>query len=109
MAILPTHAAEPTEAADAVIDQLRLSTEARTLPYLWIPNGDGTLSKVHTETGKELARYRTCPAGADGEPSRATVDLEGNCWVANRRTGTVLKIGLPEQGACIGRNGNAML
>jgi len=38
-----------------------------------------------------------------------TAHLQGNCWVANRRTGTVLKIGLPEAGGWNDRNGKAIL
>jgi len=91
---------------EADSDSLRLSGEWSALPYLWVPNsGSGTVSKVDSETGSELARYRT---GPDRElvPSPAAVDLNGDCWVGNRSAGTVVKIGLEESGHCVDRNGN---
>ncbi len=36
----------------------------------------------------------------------AAVDLEGSCWVGNRVAGSVVKIGLLENGGCVDRNGN---
>jgi len=75
-----------------VADQLHLSSESTTLPFIWVPNSnEGTVSKIDTVTGRELGRYRTGPAGVYGNPSRTTVDLYGNCWVGNRNSGTVVK------------------
>ncbi|MFX0205637.1 MAG: PKD domain-containing protein [Candidatus Hodarchaeota archaeon] len=91
---------------ETVHDQLQLSKEQITLPFIWIPNLQGTVSKIHTETGKELGRYWVAPYAAS--PSRTTVDLQGNCWVGNREAGTVVKIGLLEAGAWIDRNGNGV-
>ena len=83
---------------ETVHDQLQLNQTATTLPFIWVPNSnEGTVSKVDTVTGKELGRYRTGPAST-GNPSRTTVDLQGSCWVGNRNTGTVVKIGLSEAG-----------
>lgn len=94
---------------DTVADQLQLSVEATTLPFIWVPNSsEGTVSKVDTRTGKELGRYRTGPTG-NGNPSRTTVDLFGNCWVGNRNTGTVVKIGLLENGQYMDRNYNNII
>ena len=90
---------------ETVHDQLQLSKEHVTLPFIWIPNDNGTVSKVDTETGKELGRYRVAPH-SDCSPSRTTVDLQGNCWVGNRQAGTVVKIGLYEAGQCVDRNGD---
>ncbi len=40
-------------------NQLRLSRTATTLPYIWVPNTtEGTVSRISTETGRELGRYR---------------------------------------------------
>ncbi|GAG95221.1 unnamed protein product, partial [marine sediment metagenome] len=96
---------------DTVPDQLQLSTEQITLPYIWVPNtGQGTVSKINTETGDELGRYWVMPdPGHDdyfgsSSPSRTTVDLKGNCWVGNRQAGTVVKIGLYEAGVWIDHN-----
>lgn len=88
-------------------DRLELSITATTLPYIWVPNtNEGTVSKINTITGRELGRYRICPEGVYGSPSRTTVDREGNCWVGNRACGTVVKMGLLEKGQYEDRNGN---
>ncbi|NHJ20927.1 MAG: hypothetical protein EAX91_08300 [Candidatus Lokiarchaeota archaeon] len=101
---------------DTVHDQLQLSTEQITLPYIWVPNtGQGTVSKVNTDTGDELGRYWVMPdpqnpdyIGKSSSPSRTTVDLQGNCWVGNRDAGTVVKIGLFEAGIWDDRNGDGI-
>lgn len=96
---------------DTEPDQLQLSEENVTLPFIWVPNMQGTVSKINTETGDELGRYWVVPPGLpveNGSPSRTTVDLEGNCWVGNRAAGTVVKIGLYEVGNWIDRNGDGI-
>jgi len=94
---------------ETVPDQLQLSTQSTTLPFIWVPNSnEGTVSKVDTRTGRELGRYRTAPSSG-GNPSRTTVDLLGNCWVGNRDTGTVVKIGLLENGQYMDRNWNGII
>ena len=91
-----------------VRDQLQLSKTSTTLPFIWVPNsGEGTISKINTTTGVEIGRYRVGPGNAD--PSRTTVDLQGNCWVGNRGIGTVVKVGLSENGQCVDRNGNGKI
>lgn len=93
-------------------DELHLCQEQVSLPFMWVPNDQGTVSKVDTETGAELGRYRVVPYGLlseDGSPSRTTVDLEGNVWVGLRTAGTVVKIGLCEAGSCIDRNGDGII
>jgi streptogramin lyase len=91
-----------------VPDQLQLSDELVTLPFIWVPNMNGTVSKVDTETGDELGRYIVAPYST-ASASRTTVDLNGNCWVGNRNAGTVVKIGLFEAGQYIDRNGNGTI
>jgi streptogramin lyase len=95
---------------ETVHDQLQLSKQVTTLPFLWVPNNDGTVSKVDAETGRELGRYRVAPPELPlgGNPSRTTVDLQGNCWVGCRQAGTVVKIGLYEAGEWIDRNGDGI-
>lgn len=95
-----------------------------TFPYIWIANsGEGTISKLATrdhyrkspqtgeqelvKTGQELGRYRTGPG--NGNPSRTTVDQDGNVWVGNRDNNTITKVGLFEFGNCIDRNGNGKI
>ncbi|MCX8110308.1 MAG: hypothetical protein N3D15_03545, partial [Syntrophorhabdaceae bacterium] len=93
-----------------VRDQLQLSKTSTTLPFIWIPNSnEGTISKIDTRTGDELGRYRVSPPNVYGDPSRTTVDLQGNCWVGNRQGGTVVKVGLNENGQCVDRNGNGKI
>ncbi len=79
-------------------DQLELAPTGTTFEFAWIANtGEGTVSKVSTVTGNEVARYYTGPADTYGEhwylnPSRTAVDADGNCWVANRNPGGVASI-----------------
>ena len=98
---------------DTVHDQLQLSKKQTTLPFIWVPNSPiGTVSKVNTETGNELGRYIVAPPGvsaSNGNPSRTTVDIKGNVWVGNREAGTVVKIGLYENGQCKDRNGDGTI
>ncbi|MEN8217584.1 MAG: DUF5074 domain-containing protein [Pseudomonadota bacterium] len=77
-------------------NQLQLSTQRTTLPFIWIANsGESTVSKINTDTGCELGRYRTGPGTGNAEdPSRTTVDLDGDVWVVNRKTNTAVKIAL---------------
>jgi streptogramin lyase len=110
----------------SVPDQLQLNPDdCNTLPFIWVPNDNGTISKVSTSTGKELGRYRVVPPDLPdippapplfpvarqnfGSPSRTTVGLDGSCWVGCRTAGTVVKIGLLEAGQWIDRNGDGIV
>ena len=86
---------------------------AETL-WVWVANaGEGTVSKLDPNTGREVARYRSAVShpqngarpwdeacGSDDDPtgncpSRTAIDFHGNAWVANRafgHQGTVTKI-----------------
>jgi PKD repeat protein/sugar lactone lactonase YvrE len=87
-------------------DELVLTDDWDALPYLWVPNSvTGTISKIDVDLGDELGRYRTGPT-SEGNPGVAAVDLEGSCWVGNRNTGTIVKIGLLENGGCTDRDGD---
>ena len=78
-------------------DELVLTDDWDALPYLWVPNSvTGTISKIDVDLGEELGRYRTGPT-TEGNPGVAAVDLEGSCWVGNRDTGTIVKIGLLDE------------
>ena len=104
---------------ETVHDQLQLTPgEVTTYPVMWIANaGEDSVSKWNTETNKELARYHTW-FGALGNhgawsgpaPSRTAVDVDGNCYVANRHfdgpPADVIKI---LQDDWIDRNGNAVM
>ncbi len=93
---------------ETVHDQLQLSSTTEILPFIWVPNNDGTVSRLHTETGNELGRYRVAPH-SDSNPSRTTVDLDGSAWVGNRNGGTVVKIGHWEVGQWNDRNGDGIV
>jgi len=88
-------------------NQLQLSEEPTTLPFIWVPGDEGVVSKVNTETGNELGRYRVALYG--GSPSRTSVDLVGDVWVGLRTAGTVVKIGLYEAGHYVDRNEDGVI
>jgi len=55
---------------ETVPDQLQFTTRPAMMPFIWIPNdGQGTISKVNTDTGDEVGRYRVSPH-SDSMPSR---------------------------------------
>lgn len=59
--------------------------------YIWIANSpEGTVSKIDTQTLKEVGRYRVRPQGG-GEPSRTSVNLRGDVVIGSR-LGGVTKI-----------------
>lgn len=88
-------------------DQIALA-EKSSYPFIWVPlSAEGYVSKLDTATGEEMARYRTGPAY--GNPSRTTVDLQGDLLVTNRANNTVTKIGLYENGNCIDRNHDGII
>jgi streptogramin lyase len=71
--------------------------------FIWIANsGQGTVSKIDTQTGVELGRYIVRPDSA-GNPSRTSVNNRGDVAVANRNGG-VTKI-LANIGDCVESNG----
>ncbi len=83
---------------------IEIDVEATSLSMLWVANsGEGTVSKLDTETGKEVARYIV---GAN--PSRTAVDSAGNCWVGNRGDGTLTQI-KRQQFDCIDKNGDGTI
>ncbi len=74
---------------------------------IWIANtGQGTVSRVDTETYQELGRYFTGPAGAGNDPSRTSVNTFGDVFVGNRSGGGGTRIigGGPE--GCPDANGD---
>jgi len=91
---------------NTVHDQLQLPKVPFTFPFIWVPNANGTVSKVNTDTGKEIGRYWVAPH--NGDPSRTTVDQDGSCYVGCRQAGTVVKIGHFETGQWIDRNGDGI-
>lgn len=81
-----------------------------TFPFIWVANsGEGTISKIDTRTGDELGVYSTSPDSVYSDPSRTTVDQDGNVWVGNRNSNTIVKVGLKEFGQCVDRNNNGVI
>lgn len=90
--------------------QLQLGDQAAPFNFIWVAVADkGTVVKINTETGQILGEYWTSPDGQPKNPSRTTVDLNGNVWVANRDGNSVTRIGLVEGGQCVDRNGNGKI
>lgn len=98
-------------------NQLQLSQQIGTFPLLWVANaGEDTVSKIDTNTGKEIGRYRTwSDVGLHGPwsgpaPSRTAVDADGNCYVLNRHfdgnPAMVIKI---LAGSYVDRNSNGVM
>ncbi len=79
-----------------------------TFSIIWIANTpEGTVSKIDTKSGVELARYFTGPTNGDDDPSRTAVNLEGDAAVSNRGGG-IVKFAA-EDVRCVDRNGNGTI
>jgi choice-of-anchor A domain-containing protein len=113
--------------------QLQLDSSSRTDPYIWIANYDlGTVTKMDTRTGRQLAKYDSVlvrnwdgsipavrpprertSAGNCNSPSRTAVDGHGNAFVVNRAicsgnsaSATKFAVDLSQ---CVDRNGNGTI
>jgi hypothetical protein len=76
------------------------------LSYIWIANSaQGTVSKIDTVTMIEEGRYAAKPAG--GDPSRTSVNLQGDVAVANRNGGVAKFWANPDD--CQDLNGNGII
>jgi len=65
--------------------------------YIWIANSnESTVSKINTESLIEEGRYLTRPDG-NGNPSRTSVNLNGDAVVANRSGGVTMLFARTEQ------------
>lgn len=94
----------------SVPDQLQLDDTTTPFNFIWIAvSSKGTTVKIDTETGEVLGEYRTAPQGQPTDPSRTTVDLNGNVWNTNRAGHSVVHIGLAENNQCVDRNGNGQI
>ena len=94
---------------ESTANKLELTDAWDALPFVWVPNSvTGTVSKIDAVTGAELGRFRLDPTG-DADPGVAAVDFEGSCWVGNRDVGTLVKIGLLENGGCVDRDGSGKI
>lgn len=74
---------------------------------IWIANSpEGTVSRVDTVTGEHVGRYATGPNNAS-DPSRTTVNLQGDVAVLNRQ-GSVIKIAA-EEDRCVDLNDDGII
>ena len=65
--------------------------------YIWIANSnESTVSKIDTQTLVEEGRYITRP-DANGNPSRTSVNLNGDMAIANRSGGVTMIAAIPER------------
>jgi RHS repeat-associated protein/uncharacterized repeat protein (TIGR01451 family) len=104
---------------DTPPDQLRLDDTTEAFEFIWIAASNrGTVIKIDTTTGEVLGEFWSAPQNRAKDPSRTTVDHNGNVWVGNRAEasgvsgvarGSVTQIGLVENGQCIDRNGNGTI
>jgi len=84
-----------------------LSLEATEvdMSVIWVANtGENTVSKLSTESGKELGRYAVCT-----NPSRTAVGMHGDGWVACRDEGGAVGRIINFEGECTDKNGNGLI
>jgi DNA-binding beta-propeller fold protein YncE len=82
---------------DAAFPPCSRQRDDELLSYIWVANsGEGTISKINTQTMIEEGRYRTRPDDV-GSPSRTSVNLQGDVAVANRNGGITKVIADPER------------
>lgn len=105
--------------------QLELDDSTEPFPFIWVAvSSKGTVVKIDTRTGAIKGEYFTSPTGRSRDPSRTTVDKNGNVWVANRAesastpasgllrsgaSGSLVHLGLQENGQCVDRDGNGTI
>ena len=96
-------------------DQLQLDDTTKAFNFIWVAaSARGTIIKIDTTNGDILGEYHSAPAGRGKNPSRTTVDANGNVWSGNRDEsagglGSVVHIGLEENGQCVDRNNNGVI
>ncbi len=100
-------------------DGIRLDDEPAAFRFIWVAaSRRGTVIKIDTDSGEILGEYWTAPVydplAPSMNPSRSVVDGQGNAWIGNREDsyegmGSVVKIGLLENGQCVDRNGDGTI
>jgi RHS repeat-associated protein len=89
---------------------LHINNSVTGFNFIWVAvSSKGTVVKIDTDTGKVLGEYRSSPTGQPKDPSRTTVDHNGNVWASNRDGNSVVRIGLVENDQCVDRNGNGVI
>lgn len=104
-------------------DQLQISIDDfwAPKPYMFVAQTDeGRVLKIDTVTGKQVARYPSllledCPScninPATWKPSRISIDMDGDMYVANRAfsvQGAITKIAGAED-ECVDRDGDGQI
>ncbi len=80
--------------------QVNPPTGTQTFPFVNVAaSARGTIVRIHATSGQVVGEYASSPDGYPRNPSRTTVDLEGNVWAGNRDAnylgkGSVVKVGL---------------
>lgn len=103
---------------DITPDQIQLNRVTTPFPFINVAaSGRGTVVRIDVNTGQILGEYYTAPSGMGRDPSRTTVDLNGNVWVANRAEasyspagsntpkGSVTRVGLVIGGTRVDKDG----
>jgi len=100
-------------------DQVELDNTTSAFNFIWVAaSSRGTIVKIDTSTGVILGEYQSAPDTRWRNPSRTTVDANGNVWAGNRdesddtgegNKGSVVHIGLQENGQCVDRNDNGII
>jgi streptogramin lyase len=96
-------------------DQLQLTDKSTAFNFIWVAaSARGTIVKIDTLTGAILGEYQSAPDGLGRNPSRTTVDANGNVWAGNRsdtynNQGSVVHIGLVENGQCEDRDSSGTI
>jgi RHS repeat-associated protein len=99
-----------TNVEQNVPGQLQVAGVTQAFHFIWVAvSTKGTIVKIDTTTGQVLGEYFTSPAGQPRDPSRTTVDYNGNVWAGNRAGNSVVHIGLLENGGCVDRNNNGRI
>jgi len=78
--------------------------------YLWVANtGQGSISKINTQTLIEEGRYYVDPNPGGASSSRTSVNIDGHyVVVSNRATGTITKVAASPTD-CVDKNGDGMI
>ena len=102
-----------------VADQLQMNSVPTAFNFIWVAaSSRGTIVKIDTLTGTVLGEYLSSPEGQGRDPSRTTVDANGNVWAGNRNEfgliggiphGSAVKIGLEENGQCVDRDNSGSI
>lgn len=105
-----------------VNDQLQLNQATEPFPFINIACSEsrGTIVRIDTRTGVIVGEYWAQPEGQPRNPSRTTVDQNGNVWSSSRdnaggvsynnsgsvTSGAIVKIGLIVGGTRVRKNGD---